>query len=115
MPTDLLFDYFAIRLNGDRAEGKVFSINWNFTDTKELFIMTLENSVLNYTKGRQEAGADATITLTRSGLNDLLLGQRTIGQLVLSGELKIDGQALVVPELLSLLDSFEFWFNIVTP
>jgi alkyl sulfatase BDS1-like metallo-beta-lactamase superfamily hydrolase len=115
MPTDLLFDYFAIRLNGPRAKGKNSTINWDFTDTHELYAMTLENSVLNYTKGKQLPVADVTITLTRSGLNDLVLGQRTIAQLILSGEFKLQGNPLVIPELFSLLDTFESQFNIVTP
>jgi alkyl sulfatase BDS1-like metallo-beta-lactamase superfamily hydrolase len=115
MPTDLLFDYFAIRLNGDRAEGKTLSLNWHFTDIKELFAMTVENSVLNYTKGKQLAAADVSITMTRSALNDLFLGERTVAQLVASGELQVEGRLLTIAEFLSLLDSFEFEFNIVTP
>ncbi len=115
MPTDLLFDYLAIRLNGPRATGKKFTINWNFTDTQELYLMTLENSVLNYTKGKQLPGADLTITVARSSLNDLLLRERTVEQLLLSGEIQVQGNVLVIVELVALLDSFDPSFNIVSP
>jgi alkyl sulfatase BDS1-like metallo-beta-lactamase superfamily hydrolase len=53
--------------------------------------------------------------MTRSALNDLFLGERTVAQLVASGELQVEGRLLTIAEFLSLLDSFEFEFNIVTP
>jgi alkyl sulfatase BDS1-like metallo-beta-lactamase superfamily hydrolase len=115
MPTGLLFDYFAIRLNADRASGKHFEINWNFTDIKEQYAMTLENSVLNYLENKQFPNANLTLNLTRSGLTSLLLGEKTTAQLIASGDLRMQGNPLILAEFLSLLDKFEFWFNIVTP
>ena len=45
-----------------------------------------------------------------------LLGGSDVARGVLaSGALVVDGDAAVLPELLALLDEFEFWFNIVTP
>jgi len=39
----------------------------------------------------------------------------TIDQAITDGKVKIDGDAAKFGEFLSMLDSFEFWFDIVTP
>ena len=115
MSLDLLFDYMGVRLNGPKANGKELAINWKFTDTKQQYVMFLENSALNHTPDKQRADADLTITLTRETMNDILLGQAKIDDSIASGKVKLDGEKAVLDELLSLLDSFEFWFDIVTP
>ena len=53
MPADLFFDYLGVRLNGPKAEGKAMTINWNFTDTKEQYVLALENGALNHTANKQ--------------------------------------------------------------
>ena len=63
--TEMVFDYLGVRLNATKAEGKTMVINWRFTDSKEQFVLNLENSALTYLKGRQAANADAAVTLAR--------------------------------------------------
>jgi alkyl sulfatase BDS1-like metallo-beta-lactamase superfamily hydrolase len=114
MPLDLFFDYLAVRLNGRQANGKKATINMDFTDTKEQYVVTLDNSVLNYAKGKQATDADCTVTLTRSGLDDIILGRAKLPQQITAGDIKIAGNARALQEVLSLLDSFDFWFDVVT-
>jgi alkyl sulfatase BDS1-like metallo-beta-lactamase superfamily hydrolase len=54
MTLDLLFDYAAMRLNGDKAGGKSMKLNWNFTDTNEQYVMELENAALSHIDGHRE-------------------------------------------------------------
>ncbi|WP_238123305.1 MULTISPECIES: alkyl/aryl-sulfatase [unclassified Xanthobacter] len=115
MTLDLLFDYAAMRLNGDKAAGKVMKINWNFTDTNQQYVLELENSALNHIAGYQVPDADATIALSRAKLDDILLGQTTFEKEVSAGSVVVQGDANKLGELLAMLDKFEFWFNIVTP
>ena len=115
MSVELLFDWVGMRLNGPKADGKKITLNWNFTDTNELYVMGIENGALHHMIGTQEKDADATITLTRKALNDILLEQATLDEKIAAGEIQIDGDRGKITELLSLLDSFDFWFNIVTP
>lgn len=115
MDLDLLFDYVAMRLNGPKAEGKSMKLNWNFTDTKEQYVVELENAALSHIAGQQAADADVTVTLTREKLNDILLGQTTLEKAVASGDVQVDGDADKLGDLVSMLDTFDFWFNIVTP
>src|SRR6201990_690433 len=51
--TGQLWDVLGVRLNGPKAEGKHTVLNWNFTDTKEKFVLTLENCALTYLAGAQ--------------------------------------------------------------
>ena len=114
MSLDQIFDYLAIRLNGPRAAGKDITLNFKFTDTNENYTVKVKNGVLNYfTKPADKP--DATYTLTRADLDNVLLGQAKIDDLVSEGRVKVEGTPGKVAELLGLLDSFDFWFDIVTP
>ena len=48
MPPEMLFDYFGVRLNGEKAAGKKLALNVDFTDLKKPYALTVENGVLNY-------------------------------------------------------------------
>src|SRR5260370_16328081 len=62
---ELFFDFLGVRLNAAKAEGKTMVINWNFSDSKQQFVLTLENSALTYVAGRQPPPADPTSPLPR--------------------------------------------------
>ncbi len=112
---DLLFDYLGVRLNGPKAAGKTITLNLQITDTQEACVLALENSALNHTLGEQVPDADATLTWTRAGLNKIIMGESSLDKEIEAGELNVQGKKEALYELLSLLDTFEFWFNIVTP
>ena len=105
----------GVRLNGPKAEGKIITINWIFTDTGEKYALYLENATLNHTANKQAKNANTTITLTRDALNRIVAKQTTFRKEEKAGNLKIDGSKLKVDELFLLMDKFDFWFNIVTP
>ena len=115
MPLDMFFDLLGVRLNGPRAEGKIITINWIFTDTGEKYALYLENATLNHTANKQAKNANATITLTRDALNRIVAKQTTFRKEEEAGNLKIEGSKLKVYELFLLMDKFDFWFDIVTP
>jgi Alkyl sulfatase C-terminal len=52
------------------------------------------------------------VTLTRAKLNDVLLGQTTFKKELDAGNISVAGNAAALNDLLSMLDSFDFWFNI---
>ena len=116
MPMELIFDYLGVRLNGPKAEGKTITINWNFTDTKEQYVLALENGALNHTADKQAKEADATLTLTRAALDEGIRGGKPkLEAEIASGDIKLEGNKEKVGELLSLMDKFDPMFNIVTP
>lgn len=115
MNIDMLLDFMAVRLNGERAAGVELALDLVLTDDDARHAVEIGNGVLNHTPGRDAAGATATLTTTRLGVAALLGGPDAAHQALDAGAITIDGDAGVVPALLGLLDEFDFWFNIVTP
>ena len=91
------------------------ALNFDFGDTAGKYLVELENGVLNHTANRQASNADATVTLTRNTLNDIILQQTKLADAISAGDVKISGDRAKLEEVVSYLDTFEFWFNIVTP
>lgn len=114
MPMELFLDYLAIQVNAKKAEGKVASIKLVLPDTKESYFLTLENSVLNAVKSRDGQKSDVTLTIPRSALNNVILGQAKLPALVTEGTAKFEGQQESLMALLGSLEPFEFWFDIIT-
>ena len=90
-------------------------INWNFTDAKTSFVLTLQHSALTYVANKQDAAADASLTLTREALDGIMIHRVTFADAVRSGQIKVAGQAEMVDELFSLFDTFNPNFEIVEP
>ncbi|MCU4414026.1 MBL fold metallo-hydrolase [Acinetobacter sp. WU_MDCI_Axc73] len=114
MQPDLLFDYWGVRLNAEKAQGKRLAVNFNFPDLKKNYTVTLSNSVLNYSTV-PEKKVDATVTLNKTTLNAIQLKQATWQDKIKSGEIKINGNQQALVDLVGLIDDYPFWFNIVTP
>jgi alkyl sulfatase BDS1-like metallo-beta-lactamase superfamily hydrolase len=114
MSPSMLFDYFAVRLNPDKVDGKKYAINVVLTDINETHGLRVNNSVLNHGP-KAVANADATITLSKATLDKIQLGQTTLDKAIADGTVKIAGNEGTVRDFLGSLDTFKFWFNIVTP
>jgi linear primary-alkylsulfatase len=112
---EMFFDFLGVRLNASKAEGKTMVLNWNFTDSKQQFVLNLENSALTYVAGRQASNADATVTLARGTLDAVTLQQTTFPDAAKAGLIKIDGDPRKVGELFSMLDTFSVMFEVVEP
>jgi len=80
----------------------------------EQYSLTLRNSALTTSK-KIPRTADASVTLSKATLNQLQLGQTTIQKASADGQLRIAGNQVVFGELLAMIDTFPFWFNISTP
>jgi alkyl sulfatase BDS1-like metallo-beta-lactamase superfamily hydrolase len=113
MPPEMLFDYFAVRLNGPKAWGKKIALNVDMPDLKQQYSLRVENGVLNY--GKPVAKPDANVTLNKSTFDAMQLGQVNVDDAVTKGDIKIVGNATAFKDFVGLLDKFDFWFNIVTP
>jgi alkyl sulfatase BDS1-like metallo-beta-lactamase superfamily hydrolase len=112
---DLLFDFLAVRLNADKAEGKKIAINWTFPDVGEQITLNLDNSALTHISGKLSAKADASFTLARATLDQVLLKQRTFVDAVKAGDVGVEGDPRKLGELLAMLDEFTPDFPVVEP
>jgi alkyl sulfatase BDS1-like metallo-beta-lactamase superfamily hydrolase len=115
MSVDMLLDFLAVRLDGQRAADADIALTLVLTDLDERYAVEVANGVLNYTPGRDAHGAQVTVTTTRVGLTALLAGGDAVKEATESGAVQIHGDAGKLGELVGLLEDFEFWFNIVTP
>ena len=115
MDLELFFDYLAVRLHAERAEGKVIVVNWIVPDVGRRYVLNLANCALTYLVDRQAERADATVTLDRAALNRLVLRQLTFANAVKTGLARVEGNAATVAELFDLFDDFTLMFEVVEP
>ncbi|HOB62168.1 MAG TPA: alkyl sulfatase dimerization domain-containing protein [Candidatus Competibacteraceae bacterium] len=115
MPLELFFDYLSIRLNGPKAEGKTIKLNLNLPDTKDKYLLVVQYGVLQYHKDQQAKDADASLTMDRSTLNEIIGGKLKVEQGVVDGKIKIDGKPEKFEEFVTLLDTFDPWYQVVMP
>jgi len=114
-PVDRFLDSMAVRLKGEDADGKRYTFNFVFTDLDETHVVEVENAVLRHRRAEPVADADATVRLTRDLLVRLGTGQAGLRDLVMSDALQVDGSRLKLLGFLSLLDTPDPNFPIVTP
>jgi len=115
MTTDMFLDFLAVHLNGPRIDDKSYAYNLTFPDTKEQYLWTIKNGVMNYAKGKHSDRVDGSLTLNRTTLDDIALGKLKLGNLADTGEVKFDGDRAKFKQMLSNFDKFDFWFTIAEP
>ena len=115
MTPEMFFDYLGVHINGVRAGNAKAIFNVDLGKDGGKYKLELENGVLNHTANAQAKDADATITLDRTTLNNIILKKETLKQAMDKGDVKVSGNGAKLEEMLSYMDTFDFWFNIVTP
>ena len=115
MSPEMFFDYLAVHINGEKAANAKAIFNVDLGNDGGKYKLELENGVLNHTANVQADNADATIALNRTTLNKIILQEETLKQAQTRGDVKITGDSAKLDQMLSYMDKFEFWFNIVTP
>ena len=115
MTPEMFFDYLAIRLNAKKAADKKMKINIDFIDLNKKYLLVLENGVLLYHKGKADDTAEVGLVLKKDSLDDIILNKDLLLNQIKSGRIKLSGDETKLIELSSFLDTFPFWFNIMTP
>lgn len=114
MTPEMLFDFFAVHILPEKAAGKILAINMNFTDLKKNYTLNLENSVLNYTEN-VTSKPNVTVTLTKETLDKVQMGSTTLAKEISDGNIKFNGDQTAFTDFIGMLDTYKFWFNVVTP
>ena len=115
MSLEHFFDYVAVRIDADKAEGQRLVVNWIFPDVDRRYVSNLEHCALTSLADRQSDAAGATVTLDRAVLNRLVLRELTFAEAAQRGLVTVDGDAGRVAKLFSLLDDFPLMFPVVEP
>ncbi len=114
LPLDLFFDLMAVRLNGPKAAKKDRKLNFVISDTNEKALLIISNGTLHHRMGHSDDDAP-TFNITSEGLVALNAKQKTSGELMKEGSVKIDGNPLAVKGFFDLIEEPPFWFEIVRP
>ncbi len=112
MTVGMLLDHLAIRLDGLRASGLKLTVQIDVTDREEQHAMALEHSAIRHHEGTHSGEADTYLRTTHADLAQLCLGTAAPNDLA---DTEITGDRASFDTLVSLLDTFAFWFPIVEP
>ncbi len=141
LPLDLFFDLLAVRFNAELAQDKHWVFNFNVSDRPsesasavanpsdlvggavtdagdpavQKAMLFVSNGALHHRLGVNSETANATLSITRAGLDRLNMKEAGILRLVVTGEASISGNALALREFFSLVEEPNPAFNIVTP
>jgi alkyl sulfatase BDS1-like metallo-beta-lactamase superfamily hydrolase len=114
IPTGLLLDSVATRLDPNIIGDAALALNFVISDRKETAKITVGNSVMFTEMGKGHASPAVTITGPRQLFLALLFLKMPAAQLQMAG-LKIEGDRTVIEKLQVALDPMPDAFNIVEP
>ena len=114
IPTGLLLDSVATRLDPDIIGDSALALNFVFSDRKEKAKITVGNSVMISEMGKAHAAPAVTVIGPRQLFLGLLFLKMPAAQLQMAG-LKIEGDGAVLNTLQAALDPMPGPFNIVEP
>jgi alkyl sulfatase BDS1-like metallo-beta-lactamase superfamily hydrolase len=114
LPMGMFFDFLAMRVNADKAEGLQLRIDWVMEGEPERWKLTLSHSALSHAVGSHGTAAMATVHMSRATLATIVGGAGFTAALQ-QGSIPIEGDAQALRQLLGTLDSFNPMFNILEP
>ena len=116
MDMESFLDFMGVALNGPKAAAAgPLSFNLVMPDTGDKAAVGVENGTLHYTLGAVDPGAQATVTVNRSVMDEINFEGRDVADAIRTGDLVIEGDQQVLGRFMSLLDRFDSAFPIVTP
>jgi alkyl sulfatase BDS1-like metallo-beta-lactamase superfamily hydrolase len=113
MGTGLWLDFLGIRMVSEKAAGMEFKINLITPDNGEKYLIELSNSTLNNIEGFQDQKADLTVTINRSDLDLVMMGVKTLDDMIADGTAKTEGDRSVIDKLKSTMIHFDLRFEIL--
>jgi alkyl sulfatase BDS1-like metallo-beta-lactamase superfamily hydrolase len=110
LPTPMLFDLLAVRLNPEKVGEGTTSVLFVFPDRNERYLVTVRNQVLVGRPAAADATAEATLTLPRAlFLQAVLSGKPLAGQ----PGVKVEGDPRALLKMLGWFDAPKGDFPIV--
>lgn len=114
-PTSYFLTAMAANLNPKAAEGETLTLNLNFQDVQENFVLRIENSVLHHAKKPLDKNADVSLYLTRDFFINMAILKEVDINTVLNSDIKIEGDKLKAIQFLRMLDPPSADFNLIEP
>jgi alkyl sulfatase BDS1-like metallo-beta-lactamase superfamily hydrolase len=114
-PPKEFMQLLGVLLNGPKAEGKTYVINFEFTDLGESHTLELENAVLYHRSGTLSPDANATVRISHALFVKMITGNAGIKEVLFSDDVSLEGSTIDLLGFFALLDTPDDVFNIVTP
>jgi alkyl sulfatase BDS1-like metallo-beta-lactamase superfamily hydrolase len=114
LPSPMIFDLLAVRLDPAKAGDSELRILFVFTDRGERYLVQVRHGVLTAEAAADDAKADATLTLPRALLMQSLFTGAPLAPKVASGEAKVSGNPFALQKLVGWFDKPAGGFPIVT-
>ncbi|MBU3061413.1 MBL fold metallo-hydrolase [Nocardia sp. NEAU-G5] len=118
LTVEQLFDAVSLRIDGPRAWHEKAVSDWRITDENRTHRVELRNGLLlHYDRfdGDDLPAPEVTFSLTRPTLIGILLAGQDITAAAQSGVVRIEGDPSGLGKIVSLLDTPDPAFNLVTP
>jgi len=113
MTTTQWWDAVATRVDSGLADGTDFTINFSSPDTQQNFVVEMSGGTLTNIEGYLSDDADVTITMNRSDLETVIMGQKTLASQLQAGVGMVTGNQAVLLELSSVLVTFNSSFEVM--
>jgi alkyl sulfatase BDS1-like metallo-beta-lactamase superfamily hydrolase len=113
MSTEQWLDFIGISIDPKKAEGMRFTFNLVTPDNGEQYAVELSNATLTNIKGFPAKNPDLTVTVDRSDLNRVMMGQASFDELLASGKARFEGDRSGFDRLRSILVPFTPDFEIL--
>jgi alkyl sulfatase BDS1-like metallo-beta-lactamase superfamily hydrolase len=113
LPTEMFFDYLAIRLDSSKVDDVEFVANIDHPDTGETLIVELSNGVLTTQKGFSADDPTMTLSIARSQLERALAGETSVMGLVEEGVATLEGDSSGLQAFFSALVDFDLLFEMM--
>ena len=114
LPTPMIFDLLAIRLDPEKVGNASLTVLFVFPDRNERYLVSVHNQVLTAVPAEADTKADVTFTVPRALFLQSLFTGQSLAAKVASGEAKVDGNPLALMKLTSWFDKPAGDFPIVT-
>lgn len=113
MTTSQWWDAVATRVDSALADGNDYIVNFITPDTGQTFVIEMSSGTLSNIEGFLAEDPDATITINRTDLNTVIMGQATLPEQLQNGIGSIEGDASVLLSLASVLTVFDPGFEVM--
>ncbi len=114
MPMEMLFDFAAVHVIGDKTDGVNFAVNVDVTDIDEKWHFWVGNGVLNARPGEGTL-SQLTVRGDKPFITAFLTTPKVAKKLIADGKLTVDGDQSVIDKFVGIMDEFDPAFNISTP
>ena len=113
MTTSQWWDAVATRVDSKLADGTQFTMNFITPDTGQNFVIEMSGGTLSNIEGYLAADPDVTVTMNRSDLETVIMGQGTLASQLQAGVGTVVGDAGVLLQLVSVLVEFSPGFEVM--